>query len=216
MIIYRINCKFHPLGGLQMAAARHYNGVQKETEVLPMEMSHVKKLVFTAVCAALCLVLPMAFHSIPNAGSIFLPMHIPVLLCGLICGWPFGLVCGLLGPFISSFTGMPPAAMLPSMMVECGTYGLVSGLMMKYVRTRHPLADLYISMGTAMVLGRVVSGFAKALVFTPGTAPFAWVTTSLLTGIPGIVIQLVVMPAVVFALTRAKLIPNRYPTENSK
>lgn len=176
-----------------------------------MQFSYVKKMVFTAVCAALCLVLPMAFHSVPNAGSIFLPMHIPVLLCGLICGWPFGFVCGLLGPFISSFTGMPPAAVLPSMMVECGTYGLVTGLMMKFVRTKHAVADLYISMITAMVFGRVVAGFAKAWVFTPGTGAFAWVTTSLVTGIPGICIQLVVMPAVVLALTRAKLIPNRYP-----
>ena len=176
-----------------------------------MQLSYVKKMVFTAVCAALCLVLPLAFHTVPNAGSIFLPMHIPVLLCGLICGWPFGLVCGLLGPFISSFTGMPPAAMLPSMMVECGTYGLVTGLLMKFVRTRHPVADLYISMVMAMILGRVVAGLAKALIFTPGTAPFAWVTTSLVAGIPGICIQLVVMPAVVLALTRAKLIPVRYP-----
>ena len=176
-----------------------------------MTLTPVKKLVFTAACSALCLVLPMAFHTIPNAGSVFLPMHIPVLLCGLVCGWPYGLVCGLIGPFISSFTGMPPLAILPSMMVECGTYGLVTGLMMKYVRTKHPVADLYISMLTAMVLGRTVAGLAKALIFTPGTAPFAWVTTSLVTGIPGICIQLIVMPAVVFALARAHLIPHRYP-----
>lgn len=176
-----------------------------------MNMSPVKKLVFTAVCSALCLVLPMAFHSIPNAGSIFLPMHIPVLLCGLVCGWPFGAVCGLLGPFISSFTGMPPAAILPSMMVECCAYGLISGLMMKFVRTKSATADLYISMVTAMAFGRVVAGLAKAWILSPGTPAFAWVTTSLVTGIPGIVIQLVVMPAVVFALTKARLIPIRYP-----
>lgn len=179
-----------------------------------MQMSYVKKLVFTAVCAALCLVLPMAFHSIPNAGSIFLPMHIPVLLCGLICGWPFGFICGILGPALSSLvTGMPPAAMLPSMMVECGAYGMVTGLMMKYVRTGRPTLDLYISMGTAMIAGRTVAGLAKAWILTPGTAPFAWVTTSLVTGIPGIVLQLIVMPAVVYALTRARLIPKRYVTE---
>ena len=88
---------------------------------------------------------------------------------------------------------------------------LSAALMMKFVRTKHAVADLYISMITAMVLGRVVAGLAKAWIFTPGTAPFAWVTTSLITGIPGICIQLVVMPAVVLALTRAKLIPNRYP-----
>ena len=177
-----------------------------------MKMSYVKKMVFTAASIALCLVLPMAFHSVPNAGSIFLPMHIPVLLCGLICGWPFGLVTGLLGPFLSSIiTAMPPAAMLPSMMVECAAYGAVAGLMMQFVRTKNATADLYISLVTAMAMGRLLAGLAKAWIFTPGVAPFAWVTTSLITGIPGIVIQLLVMPAIVFALTRAKLIPVRYP-----
>ena len=175
------------------------------------QFTYVKKLVFTAVCAALCLVLPMAFHSIPNAGQVILPMHIPVLLCGLVCGWPNGLLCGLIGPLLSSvITGMPPAAMLPSMMVECAVYGLVTGLAMKYIRTGKPVTDLYVSMIAAMVLGRVVAGFAKAWIFTPGVAPFAWVTTSLVTGIPGIVIQLVLMPLVVTALTRARLIPARY------
>lgn len=176
-----------------------------------MKTTYVKKLVFTAACAALCIVLPMAFHMIPNAGTVFLPMHIPVLLCGLICGWPFGFVCGLIGPLLSSIlTQMPPAAMLPSMMVECASYGCITGLVMKYVHTGKLLPDLYISMGTAMVLGRVLSGFAKSLIFAPGTAPFAWVTTSLVMGLPGISIQLVLMPAVILALTRARLIPCRY------
>ena len=179
-----------------------------------MKFSPVKKLVFTAVCSALCLVLPMAFHSIPNAGQVFLPMHIPVLLCGLICGWPYGGVCGLVGPLLSSvITAMPPAAMLPSMMIECCVYGFASGLLMKYVRTKSAVADLYICLVSAMALGRIVAGLAKAWILTPGVSPFAWVTTSLVTGIPGIVIQLLLMPMVVFALTRAKLIPSRYPKE---
>ena len=177
-----------------------------------MKFSYVKKMVFAAVCIALCVVLPIAFHAIPNAGTVFLPMHIPVLLCGLACGWPFGLVTGLLGPLLSSvITGMPPAAMLPSMMVECCVYGLTTGLVMKYVRTGKLLPDLYISMIAAMILGRAISGIAKSLIFSPGTAPFAWVTTSLVTGIPGIVLQLVLMPLVILALTKARLLPIRYP-----
>lgn len=176
-----------------------------------MNMTYVKKLVFTAVCAALCVVLPMAFHTVQNAGQVFLPMHIPVLLCGLMCGWPFGFVCGLLGPALSSLlTSMPLAAMLPSMMLECAAYGCVTGLMMKFVRTKHTTTDLYISMITAMAAGRILAGLAKSFIFSPGTAPFAWVTTSLVTGIPGIVIQLVLIPLVVFALTKAKLLPKRY------
>lgn len=181
-----------------------------------MKMSYAKKIVFTAVCVALCVVLPMAFHAVQNAGTIFLPMHIPVLLCGLMCGWPFGFICGLLGPIISSLlTSMPPAAMLPSMMIECAAYGCITGLMMKFVHTGKFIPDLYIGMVTAMVVGRVLAGFAKSLIFSPGTAPFAWVTTSLVAGIPGIVIQLILIPLVVVALTRAKLLPQRYPKESN-
>jgi len=177
-----------------------------------MKLSYVKRIVLSATCVALCVVLPMAFHAFPNGGSVFLPMHIPVLLCGMMCSWPYGLMCGLLGPALSSLvTGMPPAAMLPSMMVECAVYGGVSGLMMRLVHTKKNWLDLYISMVTAMLLGRVVAGLAKAWIFTPGTAPFAWVTTSLVTGIPGICIQLVLLPVLIVALTRAKLLPRRYP-----
>ena len=174
-------------------------------------MSNTKKLVFTAVCTALCVVLPMAFHAVQNAGQVFLPMHIPVLLCGLICGWPAGLLCGLLGPGLSSaITAMPPAPVLPAMTVELAVYGLVCGLMMKFVRTGRTTADLYISLVTAMAAGRVVSGLAKAFLFAPGTPPFAWVTTSLVAGLPGIVIQLVLIPLLVLTLTRAHLLPQRY------
>lgn len=175
-------------------------------------LSHVKKLVLTSMCAALCVVLPMAFHSVPGGGNIFLPMHIPVLLCGMMCSWPYGLVCGVLGPVISSLlTGMPPAVILPAMAVECAVYGCVSGLMLRFVRTRLPVLDLYISLVTAMVLGRVASGLVKAYIFTPGLHPFAWAAPELLkVAIPGICIQLVLLPLLVTMLTKAKLLPSRY------
>ena len=181
-----------------------------------MKLTYAKKVVYTALCAALCVVLPMAFHAVQNAGTIFLPMHIPVLLCGLMCGWPFGFICGCLGPLLSSLlTGMPPAAMLPSMAIECAMYGCITGIMMKIVHTKKPLADLYISMVTAMVAGRILAGLAKAFLLSPGTPPFAWVTTSLVAGIPGIVIQLLLIPLVITALTRAKLLPRRYAYEQA-
>ena len=179
-----------------------------------MKLSHTKRMVFTALCAALCVVLPMAFHTFPNGGTIFLPMHIPVLLCGMVCSWPYGLICGLLGPALSSFaTGAPPAAMLPSMMLECATYGCVAGIMISLVRTNKSWLDLYIALIAAMAMGRVVNGFAKAFIFAPGTPIFAWVSTSLITGLPGIAIQLALLPTIVLALTRARLLPQRYPKE---
>ena len=175
-------------------------------------MTSVKTTVLTAVCAALCVVVPMAFHAIPNAGSIFLPMHIPVLLCGMLCGWPFGFIAGMLGPLLSRLTtGMPPAAMLPGMMVECAVYGAISGLVLKYVHTGKLYADLYISLIPAMLAGRVISGIAKALIFAPDTTLAGWATVSFVTGLPGIAIQLILIPAILFALEKARLVPKRYP-----
>ena len=177
-------------------------------------MHPVKCMTLSAVCIALCVVLPIAFHSIPNAGSVILPMHIPVLICGMICGWPYGLICGLMGPLLSSvLTGMPPDAILPAMIVECGTYGMVSGLMLKYVRTKSTYGDLYIALIVAMLAGRVISGIAKALIFSPGMAMSAWITASFVTALPGIVIQLVFLPSVVFTLMKARVIPVRYAKE---
>ncbi len=180
-------------------------------------ISTVKKAILTAVCIALCVVLPQAFHAIPNAGSIYLPMHIPVLLCGLICGWPFGLLCGLAGPLLSSlFTGMPPAAYLPPMAVECAAYGCVSGILTRFVRTKNTYADLYICLIGAMLSGRVIAGLARALIFAGGSYSMAaWATGYFVTGLPGIVIQLVLLPVIVSALMRAGLIPARYPEVRS-
>ena len=177
------------------------------------EMSVVKKSIITAVCLALCVVLPQAFHAIPNAGSTYLPMHIPVILCGLICGWPFGLLCGLAGPALSTlFTGMPPVAYLPPMLVECAVYGLMAGLMMKVIRTGKIYVDLYASLVIAMLSGRIVAGLAKALIFAKGNITMgAWATSYFVTSLPGILIQIVLIPTIVFALMKARLIPLRYP-----
>lgn len=177
------------------------------------KMSNVKKSIITAVCIALCYVIPLMFHGIQNAGNIFCPMHIPVFICGLICGWQFGLLCGIAGPALSSaLSGMPPAAILPSMMVELAAYGTAAGLMMKLVRTKSTYADLYISLIAAIVCGRVLAGLAKALIFARGSYSMsAWIAGSVVTSWPGTVIQLVFIPTIVFALMKSHLIPERYP-----
>jgi len=141
-------------------------------------------------------------------------MHLPVLLCGIICGWPYGLVCGLLGPVLSSaITGMPPAAYMPPMIVELAVYGFVSGLLMQLIHTRNLYADLYISLLISMLLGRIIAGAARALIFASGSYTMSlWATSYFVSSLPGIVLQLILIPIIVLALTRAHLIPKRYNT----
>jgi thiamine transporter ThiT len=177
------------------------------------QMTSVKKSIICAVCIALCYVLPLFFHGIQNAGSIFCPMHIPVFICGLICGWQYGLLCGIAGPTISSaLTGMPPIAYLPTMIVELVLYGVIAGLLSKHVRTKNTYVDLYISLIVAIIIGRIGAGAARALIFTKGSYSLAmWISGYVVTSWPGTVIQLAFIPSIIFALMKAHLIPERYP-----
>lgn len=181
------------------------------------KMSNVRRLVFAALCLALSVVLPFAFHAVANAGSIFLPMHLPVLLCGIICGWPYGLACGALAPILSNLvTGgmMPPMAYVPAMTCELAVYGLVAGLIMKYLRTGKTVADVLISLVAAMLAGRAAMGALNALIFRAGAYSFAvWFTSLFATALPGIVIQIALIPILIFALERAKVLPRRYPAQ---
>jgi thiamine transporter ThiT len=175
-------------------------------------LSQVKRSVFTAVCIALCVVLPMAFHAVPRGGNIFSPMHIPVFLAGLVCGCGYGLLTGILGPLLSTLlTGMPAFGFMPIMMVELAAYGLFSGIAFRFIRTGHIYADLYCSLITAMVAGRVIAGCTRALIFAPGKFTVAaWISGYLVGTLPGIILQLIVIPLVYASLCRAGLIPSRY------
>lgn len=170
-----------------------------------MRKNQVKNLVTAAMCVALGIVLPMAFHAVQNAGSIFLPMHIPVLICGLACGWQYGVLCGILAPLLSSlFTGMPPAAILPAMVCELAVYGLLTGLCMRFIHTGKKTADIYISLLIAMLGGRLVSGILKACIFNVGQYSLKiFLTSSFVTCIPGILIQIIFIPVIVLALCKA-------------
>lgn len=168
-------------------------------------ITQTKKLVIAALCVALGCILPMAFHAVPNAGSVMLPMHIPVLLCGLVCGWQYGLACGILAPLVSSLaTGMPPLAILPGMLCELAVYGLIAGLILRFVHTGRTLADIYFALIGAMLAGRMTYGILNSLIFRAGEySAQVWLTAAFVTGLPGIVIQLVFLPAIVLALQKS-------------
>ena len=139
-------------------------------------------------------------------------MHIPVLLCGLICGARYGLLCGILGPVLSSlFTGMPGAAYLPQMVIELAAYGFFSGLFSNWLHFQKGFVNLMIALAGAMVIGRVLAGVFRALLFARGSySAAAWAATYFVNAIPGIILQLVLIPAIIYALQNAGLIPEKY------
>ena len=167
-------------------------------------MFTIKKTVTTAMFIAIGVVLPIMFHSIPNVGRVFLPMHIPVLLAGIICGFPYGIICGILTPLLSHFTtGMPPAAHLPSMVCELAAYGAVSSLLIKYARVKSAYINIYIALIGAMLSGRVFYGVLNALIFNAGKYSMGmWLSAAFVTALPGIAVQLVFIPVIVIALKK--------------
>jgi len=154
-------------------------------------------LVTTGVLIGLGVLLPIAFHMVGALGSIFLPMHIPVLIAGLFLGSKSGIVTGMITPLLSSLlTGMPPVMpMMPMMMVELMTYGAISGYL--YHQRRFSLrGSLIVAMfgGRLMALGVV---YVMAGLLQIKLTPIAYITGVFVTGLPGMAIQLVFVPLVV-------------------
>ncbi len=177
-------------------------------------MSSAKKACICAICVALCYGLPMAFHSL-SLGSALSPMHLPILLCGLVCGWHYGAICGIAGPVLSSLlSSMPPAIKLIYMVPELCVYGLTCGLLMKLIRTGRSWADLYLSLIPALLLGRIAGGIARALFYlftAQGYSMAIWASGYLVGGIPAIILHLIVLPPLILALTQSRIISARYP-----
>lgn len=176
-------------------------------------LSPVRQITICAVCIALCYVLPVAFHTV-GLGSFLSPMHIPVLLCGLICGGGYGMICGIVGPLLSSvLSGMPSATGLISMVPELAAYGLFSGLTMRMIRTGKLYADLYIALIAAMVLGRIAGGIARACFYLGNGGAFSisiWVTSYFVGTLPGIICHLILIPLLYLTLTKSKILFPRY------
>lgn len=165
--------------------------------------NQVFQLVFAALCISMGLVLPSFFHLIGGAGPAFLPMHIPALLCGFICSWRYGLLCGMVMPLLSSvITGMPvlfPTAI--AMCLELAAYGLVASL--SYERL-----GVYPSLILAMMSGRCVAGVANFFLLGLKGMPYGletFISTSFVVALPGIVLQLVLLPLLVKMVEKAAL-----------
>lgn len=173
-----------------------------------MKKVNVKKLVISAMLLALGMVLPFFTAQLKEIGDTLLPMHIPVMLCGLICGWQYGLVVGFMLPVLRSvLIGMPP--LYPNalwMALEIATYGFVIGFI--YAKShKNKISWVYISLLAAMLSGRIVWGVVKALLLGIKGSSFtltAFIMGGFVDAFPGIVLQLLLIPAVMLIINRYK------------
>ena len=164
---------------------------------------NIRRLTYGGLFVALALVLPSMFHMV-GLGQIFLPMHIPVLFAGFVCGPVAGMLVGMVSPMLSALlTGMPP--LMPptaqAMVIELGLYGLLTGLLFERLRL-----GAYISLLGAMFAGRVIYGmvawailpmfgFPKVPVWAPLMGAFG-------KSLPGVIVQVVLIPPVLSLIKR--------------
>lgn len=175
-----------------------------------MKHTSLKNLVLSAMFLAIGLVLPFFIGQIPAIGKMLLPMHIPVLLCGLICDWQWGLGVGFVLPLLRSvlfgFPAMYPNAI--GMAFELAVYGLVIGYLYAHSKWQCVKA-LYKCLIPAMIAGRLVWGAVMIVLMGLGGSAFTWqlfIGGALLNALPGIALQLVLIPAVMVLLDRTKLV----------
>lgn len=163
----------------------------------------ITKTVLSALFLALAYVLPFLTGQIPDIGNALLPMHLPVILCGYICGAPWGLVVGLTAPLLRSLTiGMPvlfPRAI--AMAFELGAYGFFAGLTYKLMPKKKIF--VYISLITSMIAGRLIWGLAQLTLLGFNTSKFTltyFITESVVLAIPGIILQIALVPVIIMLI----------------
>lgn len=172
-------------------------------------MNSTKKLVISALLLALALVLPFLTGQIPEVGNMLLPMHLPVLLAGFVIGGPPAMAVGAVAPLLRSIIwGIPP--LFPKaigMAFELAAYGLVSGTV--YSMSRKDSKSVFVALTAAMIAGRIVWGVVTFALYGIMGNTFTiaiFMAEAFFNAVPGIIVQLILIPALVAALKKAKVI----------
>ena len=162
-------------------------------------------MVLAAMLLALALVLPFLTGQMQQIGNMLCPMHIPVLVCGFFCGPWYGLAVGFIAPLLRfALFGMPP--LLPigiPMSLELAAYGSAAGFFYKLLPKKK--SSVYVSLIGAMLAGRIVWGIARVILYGAGKADFGWkafISGAFLNAIPGIILQIVLIPILVITLRK--------------
>lgn len=177
-----------------------------------MKKNKLFKMILAALFLALAYVMPFLTGQVPEIGAMLCPLHIPVILCGFFCGGPWGLIVGFIAPLFRSLTlGMPP--LFPKalcMAFELAAYGAVSGLMHRALPKKKPY--IYCSLLTAMLVGRLVWGAAMFICMGISGGAFtfsAFILGAFTNAIPGIILQIVLIPVLVMLLDKPQIMKER-------
>lgn len=175
-------------------------------------MDNTRKITLSGLFIALGMVLPFFTGQIPEIGGMLLPMHIPVLICGYVCGWQSGLMVGFIVPILRSLIlGMPP--MFPkavTMAVELAVYGAMTGIL--YKKLPKNTLGIYLSLIGSMLAGRIAWGLAAIPIYGLAGVEFGrelFLAGAFLEAIPGIVLQLILIPLVMIGLKKAGVVDHQ-------
>ena len=177
-----------------------------------MTSLQVRRMTYAALFLAIAMVLPFITGQIPEIGSMLCPMHIPALLCGFMCGWPWGLAVGFIAPLLRSVIfGMP--AMFPgavAMAFELAAYGGLAGLLYRLLPRKE--WSVYAVLVISMIAGRIVWGIARVVLAGLSGSSFTWalfLAGAFTNAIPGIIMHLILIPVLVIVMDRAGLTLNK-------
>lgn len=184
-----------------------------------MNKKIVSNITISAMFIALGIVLPIFTGQIPQIGKMLLPMHIPVFLCALICGWRYGAIVGFILPYMRYMIfGMP--VLFPTgiaMSVELCTYGLVAGFLYNSSKWQCIIA-LYRSLIISMLAGRILWGITQIALLGLSGKAFTWqmfAAGAFFNAIPGIIIQLILIPVIMVALRKTGLVHMHAKAKNT-
>lgn len=169
----------------------------------------ILKMILAGLFLALAYVMPFLTGQIPSVGNMLCPMHIPVILCGFICGWQYRLLIGVMAPLLRSLTlGMPPIfPTAVAMAFELATYGAISGILYQVLPKKKPF--IYVALLIAMIVGRLVWGLVTFICMSVSGNEYTFalfIASAVTNAIPGIVVQIVLIPILVMVIGNPKVI----------